>query len=311
MATEATEDLEIEGMSCAACVRHVEKALTGVDGVLQAEVNLVTNRARVRFDPARVTRDVLVAAVVDAGYEVPAPTPGEPPAPGASEENASFVAPVASEDAEYRHLVRDLQVTAVFALPLMVLAMSHGAIPGAEGVAGRWLQFGLATPVLLGPGRRFFVRAFRGLLRGTADMNTLVALGTGVAWLSSTTALLAPGLFPHGEHGHPPHLYFEASVAILGFVQLGKVLEASDVYKRQALRWLIASTAMASETCRPPASARGIASLFARGSVSRWMASSSKGRPPSTSRSSPARASPWIARRATLSPAAPSTRPEP
>jgi Cu+-exporting ATPase len=243
MATEATEDLAIEGMSCAACVRHVEQALTGVDGVIQAEVNLVTNRARVRFDPARASRDALVAAVVDAGYEVPAPASSEPAALGAPEGIATdaLVAPVAPEDAEYRRLVRDLKVTAVFALPLMVLAMSHGAIPGTGGVAGRWLQFGLATPVLLGPGRRFFVRAFRGLLRGTADMNTLVALGTGVAWLSSTTALLAPGLFPHGEHGQQPHLYFEASAAILGFVQLGKVLEAR-ARKRlsDAVRGLIA-----------------------------------------------------------------------
>lgn len=215
-----TEDLPIEGMSCAACVGHVEKALTALEGVHQADVNLISGRARVSFDPDRVSREALVAAVEDAGYEVPAreaPTASEAP---------DHEPPGVPEDQEYGKLRRDLIATAVLGGPLLVLAMSHGAIPGSDGEVGRWLQFGLATPVLLGPGRHFFVRAWKALRHRAADMNTLVALGTGAAWLYSTTALAAPGLFLHAEHGARPHLYFEASVAILGFVQLGKLLEA-------------------------------------------------------------------------------------
>ncbi|MCU0656061.1 MAG: heavy metal translocating P-type ATPase [Polyangiaceae bacterium] len=215
-------------MSCAACVRHVERSLSELDGVLQAEVNLVTARARVTFDPDRIQRAALVEAVVEAGYEVPEKAPTLRPE-------------AAEEDEEERRLRRDLKLTAALGVPLLVLAMSHGAIPWAESDAGRWAQALLATPVLAGPGRAFFVRAWKGLRRRTADMNTLVALGTGAAWAASTAALVAPGLFPHGEHGHRPHLYYEAAAAIVGFVLLGKSLEAR-ARKRlsDAVRGLIA-----------------------------------------------------------------------
>jgi Cu+-exporting ATPase len=215
-------------MSCAACVRHVERSLSELDGVLQAEVNLVTARARVTFDPDRIQRAALVEAVEEAGYEVPEQAPTLHPE-------------VAEEDEEERRLRRDLKLTAALGVPLLVLAMSHGAIPWAESDAGRWAQALLATPVLAGPGRAFFVRAWKGLRRRTADMNTLVALGTGAAWAASTAALVAPGLFPHGEHGHRPHLYYEAAAAIVGFVLLGKSLE-TRARKRlsDAVRGLIA-----------------------------------------------------------------------
>ncbi len=236
----ATLDLPVEGMTCASCVRHVEQALTGVEGVEKAEVNLVTGRARVTFDPVRATRQAMAAAVVDVGYDVPAPV-ARPVDPGGQPTTSANDTTGQAEEAERTTLRRDLIVTAVLGVPLLVLAMSHGAIPGSEGLAGRWLQFGLATPVLLGPGRRFFGRAFKALRHHTADMNTLVSLGVGAAWLYSTVALLAPGLFAHAAHGMQPHLYFEASVAIVGFVLLGKVLEARA--RRQlsdAVRGLVA-----------------------------------------------------------------------
>lgn len=237
-------DLPVEGMTCASCVRHVEQALTSVDGVEQAEVNLVTGRARVTFDPNLATREAMAAAVADAGYEVPALV-ASPVAPG-TQASASAEHPAAHEHgdvdpSEQTRLRRDLIVTAALGVPLLVLAMSHGAIPGSDGLVGRWLQFLLATPVLLGPGRRFFGRALKALRHRTADMNTLVSLGVGAAWLYSTTALVAPGLFAHAEHDMRPHLYFEASVAIVGFVLLGKVLEARA--RRQlsdAVRGLVA-----------------------------------------------------------------------
>ena len=222
----ATLDLPIEGMTCASCVRHVERALGGVDGVDHADVNLVTGRARVTFDPARATRDAMKRAVVEAGYEVPSPAPVR----------ASEVTPTppsdareASQEHERRSLRRDLILTVVLGVPLLVLAMTHGAIPGTAGPVGRWVQLGLATPVLVGPGRRYFGRAWKALRHRTADMNTLVSLGAGAAFLYSVVALVAPGLFgqsAHGAHAAAPHLYFEASVAIVGFVLVGKTLEA-------------------------------------------------------------------------------------
>ncbi|MCU0686853.1 MAG: copper-translocating P-type ATPase [Polyangiaceae bacterium] len=120
--------------------------------------------------------------------------------------------------------------------------MSHGALPGADGTAGRWAQFALASAVVFGPARRFFVLAYRGLRHRVADMNALVALGSGSAWIYSSAALVAPWLFPHGAsfseaghgaaglapaaHGLAPHLYFEAAAVTPAFVLVGKLLES-------------------------------------------------------------------------------------
>lgn len=147
----------------------------------------------------------------------------------ADAENASAGAARAIDDAEEgerRALARDLAVAAALTLPLLVIAMSHGLWPWTETTTGRWLQAALATPVVFGPGGRFFRLAWMAARHRAADMNTLVALGTGAAWTYSALALVAPGLFPHAEHGRVPQLYFEAAAAVFTFVLLGKLLEA-------------------------------------------------------------------------------------
>jgi Cu+-exporting ATPase len=207
-------ELTVTGMTCAACVRRIERALSAVDGVASATVNLVTNRATVLYDEARTTPASLARAIAQAGYGVDAP---------ASRARADRIEQ--AEEAERRALRRDLVVSVALAVPLLVIAMSHGAIPGTEGTLGRWLQLLLATPVIFGPGRRFLSLAWKALRHRTADMNTLVSLGTLSAWGYSALAVVAPRLFPHGEHGVLPHLYFEAGAAIVSFVLLGKLLE--------------------------------------------------------------------------------------
>ncbi|MCC6877214.1 MAG: copper-translocating P-type ATPase [Sandaracinaceae bacterium] len=208
-------DLPITGMTCASCVTRIEKALGGVDGVQEATVNLPLERATVTIDPARVSRARLVEAVERAGYGVAGPAARSEPAAEARED--------ARED---RPLVRDLAIAASATVPLLVLGMSHGSIPGADGPIGRALQLVLASIVVLGPGRRFFRLAWAALRHRTSDMNSLVALGTGAAFGYSAVAVLAPSLFPHAEHGALPHVYFEAAGAIVTFVLLGKLLEA-------------------------------------------------------------------------------------
>ena len=234
-------DLVIEGMTCASCVRRVERALRATPGVQDAAVNFATATARVHYDGDDRTARALVEAVERAGYAVPgapgaaperAPTPGAQgrSAPGpaiATGEDAVTRAARrdAARDAEQRRLRRDVVLAAALTVPLLVLAMSHGLIPGADGELGRAMQLALASGVVLGPGRRFFRLAALALRHRTADMNTLVALGAGTAWLYSAVAVVAPGLWPHAEHGHRPHVYFEAAAAILTFVLLGKLLE--------------------------------------------------------------------------------------
>ncbi|HEY0880778.1 MAG TPA: copper-translocating P-type ATPase, partial [Archangium sp.] len=107
----------------------------------------------------------------------------------------------------------------------LVLGMSHGAIPGADGPVGRAVQLLLATPLVFGPGRRFLRLAWAAARHRAADMNTLVALGALSAWSWSAVAVLFPQLFPHAEHGHRPHIFFEAAV-VIAFVLAGKMLEA-------------------------------------------------------------------------------------
>ena len=254
-----TVALDIEGMSCASCVAHVEKALGAVDGVESVSVDLAARSALVtmRTDTSAPT-ERLGAAVERAGYGVIAaevlerdspsanappdheddrddddrntPPPGPTP-PSADLRDAAERRAQAREKAEARELAaerRDLVLSAVLSAPLIVLGMSHGAIPFAATEAGLLLQLALATALVLIPGRRFFLGALAALRRKSADMNTLVALGVGAAYVYSALAVLAPAVFPHGEHlaSHEvPHLYFEAAGAIVTFVLLGRLLE--------------------------------------------------------------------------------------
>lgn len=206
-----TVELAISGMTCAACVRRVEKAVRTVPGVHDANVNLVTNRATVSFEDDATTKDAVAAAIEKAGYGV-----------GTGERTPTTDD---AQDIEARDMRRRFIIAALFTAPLLVITMSHGMMSWTETSLGRWLQFLLATPVVLGAGRRFFRLAWTALRHRTADMNTLIAVGAGSAWIYSSIALLAPGLFPHGSHGRAPHLYFEAAASVLTFVLLGKNLE--------------------------------------------------------------------------------------
>jgi Cu+-exporting ATPase len=244
-------DLPILGMTCTNCVRRVERALRSLPGVHEASVNFATARAQVRYDAARVEPGDLVRAVVGAGYRVPGALPAAPahgetavspssePGREPAELALAAVPPAvaarllpdvrarveAAEQDEQRTLRRDFILAVSLTLPGFVLAMSHGAVSAFEQPWARWAGFALATPVVFGPGRRFFRLARAALRHRTSDMNTLVSLGVLSGWLYSTTALLAPQLFPHAAHGQRPHLYFEAGSAIVMFVLLGKLLE--------------------------------------------------------------------------------------
>jgi Cu+-exporting ATPase len=223
-ATSAQTDLPVEGMTCASCVRRIERALGAAPGVKQATVNLATKRATIAYDAQSTTPQALARVIVDAGYEVPQ-------IPDATSKSLRAVASARAaameegEAREQRTLRREVLIAAVLTVPLLIVGMSHGAIPGLDGAFGRWLQLGLATPVVLGPGRRFFRLAWAALRHRSADMNTLVSLGTGAAFLYSTVAVAAPDLFPHAEHGHRPEVYFEAAGAIITFMLIGKLLE--------------------------------------------------------------------------------------
>ncbi|KAB1070688.1 heavy metal translocating P-type ATPase [Methylobacterium planeticum] len=209
---ETTTRLRLEGLSCAACVARVERALAAVPGVGGAVVNLAAGTAQVRHPEGLVAPDDLSAAVRAAGYAARV------------EAEASPADAEARQAAEAGDLRRDVLTAALLSLPIVVLDMGGHLVPALHhGVpGGAAIEAALASLVLAGPGRRFFARGIPGLLRGHPDMNALVALGAGAAYLYSLAAAFAPGLLPAGS----AHLYFEASVLIVTLILLGRTLEA-------------------------------------------------------------------------------------
>jgi Cu+-exporting ATPase len=211
-------ELTIEGMHCASCVQKVEKELAAQPGVVAATVNLAAETARVRTVPGAEPTD-LVAAVRRAGYE--ARVVGDPARAEAERD--------ASRKAELTSLRRRWLVAFALWLPFGLFEMiPHLLMLAGVHVEGwptlpPWLQLLLATPILAYSGRHFFVGAWKGLEHRAADMNTLVATGTGAAFAYSAMATLAPGIFRAA--GIEPDLYFEAAATIVTLILLGTWLE--------------------------------------------------------------------------------------
>jgi P-type Cu+ transporter len=212
----------VGGMTCASCVSHVEKALKGVPGVTSARVNLATERATIEGLEGVVDLAALADAVRRAGYE-----------PRLQEADAAAPDPFARRAAETEAMRRRFLLAAALAAPVVLLEMGGHMSPafaawthqafGAFGHQGVMIvAAALTTLVLFGPGRRFFTLGFASLWRRTPDMNALVALGAGAAWLYSLLATFAPDLLPEGTR----HSYFESAATIVAFILLGRWLEA-------------------------------------------------------------------------------------
>jgi Cu+-exporting ATPase len=191
-----TAEFAIGGMTCASCVRRVEKALAKVPGVETVSVNLATEKATVHAD-ASVSRDQLLAAVSKAGYE------------------ATFIEPEAAPVAASAHTgeLVAVVVSAMLTLPLVLPML------GIELNLGVWVSLGLASIVQFVLGARFYVGGFKAVRSGEGNMDLLVALGTSAAWGLSVYELFA-------HPGESAHLYFEAAAVVITLVRFGKWLEA-------------------------------------------------------------------------------------
>mgnify|MGYP000732882381 CR=1 FL=1 len=217
-------DLAIEGMTCASCVFRVEKALSAVPGVSKATVNLATERAHIIYDSLIANQfdasTGTIAAVKKAGY--------------VASEIQAHAAPTdtltASREEEGRHLSRQLLIALLLTLPVFILEMGSHLIPAMHmfvhehiGMHNSWvLQSVLTTLVLVGPGRVFFTKGLSALWHLSPEMNSLVAMGAGSAWLFSMVSTYAPELFPEGTR----FVYFEAAAVIVTLILLGRTLEA-------------------------------------------------------------------------------------
>ncbi len=219
---ETALSLPVQGMTCASCVVRVEKALKRVDGVRTASVNLATERATVTFDPARTTVDQLRSAVADSGYSLLPPERSDSAVSGRDEISSARAK-------DYEELRRELLLSAFFTV--LILALS---LPGMLGLSPGWFQLShatvnkilllLATPVMFISGRRFFKGFWATARHLTADMNTLVAVGTGSAFLYSALAVLFPAEL--GLMESSVHVYFDTAATIITLILFGRLLEA-------------------------------------------------------------------------------------
>lgn len=198
----------VTGMHCAACVARVEKALRHCEGVREVGVNPAMAMARVVYDPQCCTADGLRSAVQAAGYDLL--TGGGDEAADEADRRAA---------ADYRLLRRQALLAVALALPVAVLGMWFQSVGWV-----RWVLWLLASVTLFVCGRSFFVSAWRQLRHGAANMDTLVAVSTGVSYLFSLFNLLFPRMWE--SRGMEAHLYFESASVVIAFVLLGRLLEA-------------------------------------------------------------------------------------
>src|SRR3954452_24463990 len=237
--------LEIGGMTCASCVGRVEKALRKLDGVAGAEVNLATEVATVHFDPQQVGLEELTAAVVRAGYSATprreARTAAEPAQPGA---DGAGGARERDRDAHLTALKRKWQVTLAVGLGLMVLMYVPLYLDAMD-----WLMPAIlvvATVVQFWAGREIYAAAWAAARHRSTNMNTLVALGTGVAYAYSAFVTLWPAAAE--RWGLPLHVSFEPSLVVLALVLAGRWMEAKA--KKQTAAAITALVGLAPKTAR-------------------------------------------------------------
>ncbi|MDE9451230.1 cadmium-translocating P-type ATPase [Aliiroseovarius sp. Z3] len=231
-ARRETVVLDVGSMTCASCVGRVERVLTATPGVLEAWVNLASERAFVTYLAGAVSPDELAAKVTKAGFPTHLRNAAASNGPG-------------DKDAEARSLKQKALLAAALTLPVFILEMGghlyppfHHWIARTIGLGtSHWIQLVLTTIVMVGPGRVFFSKGVPALLRGAPEMNALVALGTSAAYLYSVVSVLAPGILPSGT----ANVYFEAAAVIIVLILIGRWMEARAKGRTgEAIRALVA-----------------------------------------------------------------------
>ena len=208
--------IPVQGMHCASCVTTIEHALSSINGVLSASVNLASERATIEYLPSLTDPADLRRAIEKAGYR-PLDVPSEGTA-GDREREARMQ--------EYRRLLLRFLVSATVAAILM-LGMARHAIPGLDHLPTETLHLLmllLTLPVQFWAGWHFYVGMWATLKRGTADMNTLIAVGTSAAFAYSVAATFIPEVF--SVTGEQVEVYYDTSATIIALILLGRLLEA-------------------------------------------------------------------------------------
>jgi Cu+-exporting ATPase len=264
-------DIPVSGMTCAACQARVQRTLAREPGVQDAAVNLMTRTATVTYDPDATSPSALVDAIRSTGYGADLPVPDRTALEDQEAQDRAYAD-------EYQELRRKAIVSVVAGVVAMVISMplmapaGHGGMSGTADPFMRWVSesvtpalrgmlpwlyvidprvisfslMGMTTAIMLWAGRHFFTRAVAAFRHHSADMNTLIAVGTGAAFLFSVVATLAPGFFV--ERGVSPDTYYEAVIIIIALVLVGHALEARA--KRQTATALRGLASLQPKTAR-------------------------------------------------------------
>ncbi|MFT6386992.1 MAG: Cu+-exporting ATPase [Cellvibrionaceae bacterium] len=212
MSTSDSKELTIEGAGCASCVGKIEGALNKVPGVTHAEMNFAQRSVTVN---GSANTEALIKAVEQAGYNANVNMAESDDEALKEKEKADF--------AYYKKLMRDMAIALALGIPLMAYGLLGGAMTvstTSEQIA--WLIVGLLTlSVMIFSGKHFYVGAWKSFTNHFANMDTLIALGTGSAWLYSMVVVLIPEAAPEMAR----HVYFEATAMIIGLINLGLALE--------------------------------------------------------------------------------------
>jgi len=211
----AQKRIGIDGIHCATCVQSIENELETTTGVLNANVNIGTQEATIEYLPEQTSLPQLNAVIESWGYKTRVATSDQP----ADQQEAAH-------DKEYRSLMRKFWLAAIIAIPVLLTAYPQ-FIPiirdwSMETLRATWFGAAILTlPVLIYSGGHFFTGAWAALKHRAANMNTLIALGTGAAWLYSTVAITIPGIFPEGT-SEP---FYDVVAVVIALVVLGQALE--------------------------------------------------------------------------------------
>ncbi|MEW9676807.1 heavy metal translocating P-type ATPase [Lentibacillus sp. L22] len=202
-------ELDVFGMTCAACSSRIEKVLNKQEGVQFAAVNLTTETASIEYNPGLVDLKALIGKIKNIGYDA------KPKAEAAEKQT--------HKEKELQHKKTKLIISAVLAAPLVLTMLVHLFGMNLPAIfMNPWFQFVLATPVQFIIGWQFYVGAYKNLRNGGANMDVLVALGTSAAYFYS----LYEALKTIGNPAYEPHLYFETSAVLITLILFGKYLEA-------------------------------------------------------------------------------------
>ncbi|GAA0304020.1 Cu+-exporting ATPase [Gracilibacillus halotolerans] len=205
--TEKAE-LDITGMTCAACSTRIEKVLNKQEGVKEAAVNLTTESAIIEYNPSVVGESNLIKKIKDIGYD--------------AKPKAEMEEKQSSKEKQLQHMKTKLIISALLSAPLLVTMLVHLFNMDIPAIfMNPWFQFALATPVQFIIGWQFYVGAYKNLRNGGANMDVLVAVGTSAAYFYS----LYEGLKTIGNPAYNPHLYFETSAILITLILFGKYLE--------------------------------------------------------------------------------------